>query len=307
MWLIAKQAIALMLFDMTLDVNTERRASTEIAIDEPISDVFDLLTTSRYWPEWHPATVSVAGVTDRPLRIGDEIHERAVIGGRLHEGTWTVTERRRPTRLTLQIDDGRIQVDYTLRSLGTETLFRRELRYRPQDFAGGTADPQALQARMHEQSTEALHRLKALVERQLPLERTKLLSRRILERVFNERDYSALDECFTPDASIHDPGEDFRGPAELRGGLQNLFIALPDFHFSVEEQIAEGDRVVVRYRGTGTHGGEMYGHAGTGRRIDYSGVLLLQFEGERIARFWAQPDQLGVAKQIGLGLTMPAA
>jgi hypothetical protein len=138
-----------------------------IHIDGPVENVFDLVTTTRYWPDWHPATESVGGVTDRPLALGDQVFERARIGGRLHEGTWTVSELLRPVRLVLQIDSGRIQITYRFAQFENATLLRRELRYRPEDFAGGATDPDALAERMRAQSQTALERLKPLVERLL--------------------------------------------------------------------------------------------------------------------------------------------
>jgi predicted ester cyclase len=278
----------------------------QIRIDGPPDAVFDLVTTTRYWPEWHPATTAVSGVTDRPLAVGDQVRERAVIGGRVHEGTWTVVEHRRPARVLLDIDGGRIQIAYTFDSQESGTRLMRELLYRPQDFAGGGADPAALESRMSAQSDEALHRLKWLVEHQLRLERNKRITRAILERAFNQRDFAAIDEGFTADAVIHDPGVDFRGPAELRGGLESLLTAFPDFHFSVEEQLAEDDRVMIRYRGQGTQHGEFLGLAATGRRVDYTGILRLRLEGEKISDFWAQPDQLGLLRQLGAQLQVVA-
>jgi predicted ester cyclase len=131
------------------------------------------------------------------------------------------------------------------------------------------------------------------------LERNKQRVRSVLERAFNRRDLAALDDGFTPDAAILDPGMDFRGPAELRAGLSKLLDAFPDFHFTVLDQLAEGDRVVIRYRGQGTQRAEFLGVAASGRRIDYTGMLLVRLEGERIAEFWANPDQLGVLRQLG--------
>jgi predicted ester cyclase len=132
-----------------------------------------------------------------------------------------------------------------------------------------------------------------------PLERNKLVVRSILERAFNQGDLAALDEGFTSYAAIHDPGTDFRGPHQLREGLERLLTAFPDFHFTVLDQLAEGDRVAVRYRGEGTHSAEFLGIPATGRRIDYTGMILVRVEGERIDEFWAHPDQLGVLKQLG--------
>jgi uncharacterized protein YndB with AHSA1/START domain len=149
----------------------------EVRIDGPRELVFDLVTTTRYWPQWHPATEAIAGVTDRPLALGDLVHERAVIDGRVHAGTWSVTEHVRPARLVLQIDGGRIEIRYTFSPIAASTLLRRELHYRPCDFAGGRADPAALETRMQTQSAEALRRLKRLVEQRLaPQDLLRLLA-----------------------------------------------------------------------------------------------------------------------------------
>ena len=142
-------------------------------------------------------------------------------------------------------------------------------------------------------------RISGPVELVFDLERNKRISRHILEQAFNEANLDAIDAGFTPDAVIHDPGVDFRGPAQPREGLSRLLRAFPDFHFTVLDQLAEGDRVVIRYRGQGTQREEFLGIPATGRRIDYTGLLLLRMEGERIAEFWAQPDQLGMLKQLG--------
>jgi len=138
--------------------------ANSIAIDGPIESVFDLVTTTRYWPEWHPATEAVSGQTERPLALADQVTERAVIGGRVHEGTWTVTEHSRPSHVVLQIEGGRIQITYRFTAAERATDLRRELRYRPQDFAGGADDPGGLEQRMRAQSQLALERLKPQVE-----------------------------------------------------------------------------------------------------------------------------------------------
>ena len=121
----------------------------------------------------------------------------------------------------------------------------------------------------------------------------------VLEDAFNHGKLEALDRGFTPDAVIHDPGLELRAPAELRQGLVRLRIAFPDFHFTVEDQFATGDRVAIRYRGQGTHHDEFLGVPATGQRIDYTGIIILRLQDGRIAEFWAQPDQLGVLKQLG--------
>ena len=224
-----------------------------VSVPDRHADLY--LTQARHWPLWHPATVAVDGVTDRPLTVGDQVREQASIGGRSHEAVWTVSEHTRPERLVLQIDGGRIQIAYAFAQVEQHILLRRVLDYRPQDFAGGDTDPVALETRMYDQSLEALQHLKRVVELFVPLERNKLAARRTLERAFNERDFAALDDGFTPDADIPRSWSGFPWSCSLRRGLEGLLKAFPDFHFTVEDQLAEGDRVVIRYRGQGTHRG----------------------------------------------------
>src|SRR5215510_8472373 len=132
------------------------RVVNTVRIDGPIEQVFDLVTTTKYWPEWHPATVGVGGVTERPVALGDVVRERALIGGRMYEGDWTVAEHVRPARVVLQAGSGRIQISYAFRADGAGTEFERTLEYHPEDFAQAGADPAAVEAVMFGQSEQGL-------------------------------------------------------------------------------------------------------------------------------------------------------
>jgi len=137
---------------------------TTVWIDGPIEPIFDLVTTTRFWPQWHPATIEVGGVTERPVLSGDVVRERAQIGAKVYDGNWTVVEHQRPSRVVLRGESGRVQITYLFQAHGTATEFRRVLEYRAEDFGAGVDDPEALQKLMHQQSEEALHKLKQLVE-----------------------------------------------------------------------------------------------------------------------------------------------
>lgn len=143
------------------------RVVNDVSIEGPIERVFDLVTTTRYWTEWHPATIGVEGVVDRPIALGDTIRERARIGQRVYEGDWHVIEHVRPTRVLLRGETGRIEIGYTFKQDGATTVFRRELAYEPDDFRESIADPVRLEELMHAQSQAALGKLKQLVERLL--------------------------------------------------------------------------------------------------------------------------------------------
>ena len=135
-----------------------------IEINGPLADVFDLVTTTCYWPQWHPATIGVGGVTERPFRLGDQIQERAQIGDHTYEGIWTVVEYQHPVQATLRMQSGRIQIRYTFYAAGAATVYQRELTFYPEDFRASVTDPTRLEKLMHAQSEQALHKLKALVE-----------------------------------------------------------------------------------------------------------------------------------------------
>jgi steroid delta-isomerase-like uncharacterized protein len=123
--------------------------------------------------------------------------------------------------------------------------------------------------------------------------------RDVLDRAFNHGDLEALEQHFSPEAVIHDPGADLRGTAALRRGLLALRTSFPDFHFRIEDMLADGDRVALRYQASGTHSAEFLGIPTTGKRIAYTGMVIVRVEEGRIAEFWAQPDQLGILKQLG--------
>jgi hypothetical protein len=140
------------------------RIINSVWIDGPIEPIFDLVTTTRFWPQWHPATTGVSGVTERPVLVGDVVHERATIGGREYQGSWHVAEHQRPSRVVLDGESGRIQITYLFQSVGPATEFRRILEYQPEDFAASAPNPEMLEKLMSRQSDEALQKLKQLVE-----------------------------------------------------------------------------------------------------------------------------------------------
>jgi predicted ester cyclase len=131
-------------------------------------------------------------------------------------------------------------------------------------------------------------------------EQIKVLAQRFLDQVFVQRNMDALDELFVPDAVIHDPGAEYRGTAAIRLGIEALFAGFPDFQFNVEDQIAEHDRIAIRFRGGGTHDGPWRGLQPTGKSMRYTGVVIMRFEGQRIAEYWGQSDVLSILQQLGV-------
>ena len=69
--------------------------------------------------------------------------------------------------------------------------------------------------------------------------------------------------------------------------------------FTIEDLIAEGDRVVVRWRWRATHAGTFNGHPATGKAVSNTGTVIYQLAGDKIVRAWLEADRLGVLQQIG--------
>ena len=132
-------------------------------------------------------------------------------------------------------------------------------------------------------------------------EEKKALALRAWEVVFNQRNLDALSEFYAPDALWHQPDQDLRGLEEVKRWLARPFMAFPDLHVSVEDVVAEGDKVAIRYTSRGTHQGETGGLGSpTGRQIELEGLAMQRFEGDKIAEFWDRFDTLSLLQQLGL-------
>jgi len=132
-------------------------------------------------------------------------------------------------------------------------------------------------------------------------EENKALARRAWEVVFNQRNLDALYEFNAADAVWHQPDQDLQGSEEAKQWLARLFEAPPDLNASVEDVIAEGDKVVIRYTSRGTHQGETGGLGPpTGRQIELGGIAVQRFEDGKIVEFWDRFDNLSLLQQLGL-------
>jgi steroid delta-isomerase-like uncharacterized protein len=132
-------------------------------------------------------------------------------------------------------------------------------------------------------------------------EENKEKVRRFLQEAFNEGNLGVVDEIFASDYVLHDPAnpEEIRGPEGIKQFVQMYRSAFPDTHITVEDQIAEGDEVVTRWTGRGTHQGELFGVAPSGNQVELSGITISRFEGGKIAEDWTNSDTLSMMQQIG--------
>jgi predicted ester cyclase len=86
----------------------------------------------------------------------------------------------------------------------------------------------------------------------------------------------------------------------FKGVFALVFSAFPDYQSTVEDQVAEGDKVVTRFSSQGTHQGEFLGIAPTGNRVRVTGIDIDRVEEGKIVEHWSEADLLGMMTQLGV-------
>jgi len=134
-------------------------------------------------------------------------------------------------------------------------------------------------------------------------ETNKTVSRRFFEEVWNKGNLAALNEIIAKDHVNSGPGT----PPELAPGLEGTKQlvtmyrnAFPDVHFTIDEQIAEGDKVVTRWTAHGTHQGELVGIPATSKSTTVTGINVDRVVNGKIAESWGIFDQFGMMQQLGV-------
>lgn len=118
-------------------------------------------------------------------------------------------------------------------------------------------------------------------------EENKAIVRRWSAELFNQGHLEVADEIVAPTYRRHDPGDPFvvEGPEDLKHLVSMLRAHVPDLHISVEDVIAEGDKVVTRY---------------TGAQGKVSGIQIFRLVDGKIVESWANRDELGALRQRGV-------
>jgi steroid delta-isomerase-like uncharacterized protein len=123
----------------------------------------------------------------------------------------------------------------------------------------------------------------------LPTEKeNKAIFRRYIEEVWNQSNLEVVDEIFDRYVSHQPDGSTLeRGPEDVKRFVGEFRVAFPDLHLSIEEQIAEGDKVVIRATFRGTHQREFRGMAPAGKEIEVKGVTVFRFSEEgKVVESW---------------------
>ena len=106
---------------------------------------------------------------------------------------------------------------------------------------------------------------------------------------------------------LHTPNFVYHGPAsakpltreELEQFIRMLYAAFPDMYHTIEDMIAEGDKVVARFSIRGTHKGEFQGIPATGKEVAVTGIFIFHIAEGKIAEAWEEADMMGLMRQLG--------
>lgn len=139
-----------------------------------------------------------------------------------------------------------------------------------------------------------------------PLRAEDAHKRRVIERYFeevwNQGKLDALDELLAPDyvnhsSSLPDPPP---GPEGVKPIVAAMRRAFPDLHYTIEQMVIGEDAVAVRTRLSGTHVGDFFGIAPTGKRFEVTQMTLERFRDGKIVAHWRNTDELSLLRQLGV-------
>jgi steroid delta-isomerase-like uncharacterized protein len=133
-------------------------------------------------------------------------------------------------------------------------------------------------------------------------ESNKGTARRVLEEFFTAGNLDLATELFSPDLVQHHPDQPYetRGPEGVRVRIAAWRTAFPDLSTSIEDLVAEGERVALRSVARGTNTGAFMGMEPTGRQIAVEWESIYRFEGGKVAEMWDAWNVLAVMEQLGL-------
>jgi steroid delta-isomerase-like uncharacterized protein len=133
-------------------------------------------------------------------------------------------------------------------------------------------------------------------------EQNKELVRRLIEEVFNRGNMSLIDEVVAPDFVEHEelppgipPGRE--APKQMTAMMRSAF---PDFKATIDDIMAEGDKVVVRQTWSGTQNGEFMGIPPTGKSVSFGVIDIIRIAGGKLVEHWGQMDSMGMMQQLGV-------
>jgi len=136
----------------------------------------------------------------------------------------------------------------------------------------------------------------------MPADKDVSLVRRIADEIWNQGKLDVIEEIMAADARYHGPHMPggSGGRDDWRKAIAMYRGAFPDSHVTFEEFLVSGDRIVGRWRATGTHTGSLPSLQPTGKPIAITGITIYRLSGSQIQEAWEQLDLLGMWRQLGV-------
>jgi steroid delta-isomerase-like uncharacterized protein len=133
-------------------------------------------------------------------------------------------------------------------------------------------------------------------------ESNKALFQRYFDEGTNQGNLDVVEDLFAPDYKHHDPANPdvIVGNEGVRRHIQTLRGAFPDITFQVEDMIAQGDKVVIRWTANVTHTGDYFGIPPTGKSATITGMNTWQVQDGKAVEGWVNRDDVGLMQQLGL-------
>lgn len=133
-------------------------------------------------------------------------------------------------------------------------------------------------------------------------EQNKAAMRRIYEEIWNQGNFKVVDEIVSPDYVGHLPAPPGApsGREGLRWLIQMYRTAFPDIHVQVDDQIAEGEKVLTRITIQGTHQGQFMNVPPTNKKIRVTALVVTRFKNGQNVEGWAELDRFGLMQQLGV-------
>jgi steroid delta-isomerase-like uncharacterized protein len=134
----------------------------------------------------------------------------------------------------------------------------------------------------------------------MPTEQNKMLARHLFEEVWNSKNFAVLDELLAPNFVFHNAFQTFYGQEGFKQFATTYHNAFPEAHFTIEDAIAEGDTVALRWTARGTHRGELLGIPPSGKEVTVTGMTITLISNGKSVESWGEFDALGMLQQIGV-------
>jgi predicted ester cyclase len=132
-------------------------------------------------------------------------------------------------------------------------------------------------------------------------EENKARTRSAYDEFINKGNVAAVEEYIAPNYLGHVPGlPPIQGVEGFKQFITMLETAFSDRHVTIEDMVAEGDKVAVRYSQSGTHTGELMGLPPTGKQVRWTGMAILRIADGKAVEQWISNDDLGLMQQLGV-------